>query len=146
MLETVIDEFTIQVVLAEELREARHAGEVVGARTSGLVRGTDGACLPRRQDDQALLVTLEELQVDTRAVVDTLEDRARDELTEVPVPDAVLNQEHELEGVVEAPLAVPDPPRIHPEHRPVHTMDLHVLAGLVEGHGPVEVAGVGERQ
>ncbi len=120
-----------------------------GAGLFGVGLDQGGAHRPAQaagEEDQAVPVGLEPLQVHPRLVVHAVEDGVGDQLAEVLVALAVLDQGDQVVAPV-APtrVAVGHALGLHPETGPDDRVDAGGLAGLVEGDGPVEVAVVGER-
>ena len=133
-----------QVLGAEDVEEGLCPlpGGVEVAATAHAERSMDSA----GEDNQALSMGLELLEVDARAEVHAIEDRGRHERAQVVVPLRRLNQEDEIpspirRAVIELVYALGP----NPELGPKHGMNPGAFSGLVELDGPVEIAGVGQR-
>ena len=144
--QAVVLELEVEALRAEDV--AVLAGQVAGQLpVVGLERPRDLAAEARRQPDQALAVPGEVLAVDPRLVVVAVDVGVGDQPAQVAVADQVLGQQDQVEGlgVGLAFLVGHRPPRdvrLDADDRP----DPPGGRRLVEGHGAVERAVVGQGQ
>jgi len=143
--QAVVLELQVEIAVAEDLHVA--AG---GGFGSGLVAGHDArGDLPGQaggQADQAAGVPAEQLEVDAGAVVEPLQEAQGDQSAQVLIAVPVLHQQDEVEAVLAGAGFLVPAARDDVHLAADNGFDAGLLRLLVELHGAVQVAVVGDGQ